>query len=1621
VENNRSIQPALNTVAYDQRPLIFKEWYDRNTGFIPGQEYTLYNQYLVEWYKQQDRTTTTTKTNIKLNYLSLLRQLQVFFPSKELENWYSKINLDDEKDLLLAIPYFARKLKEIAYYYYLLRQKIKQARVKHSLVGTNYRVKEQIRELLLENFTRNIIQIPADLWLKVPALSSINKDTFIFIEELYDTFSYFDQTATLPVSTYYNVNDKNLQTFLTSRGFELSSTEWLYKLGTNVFSLSADDPILLSLNQQILNKYAGGSLFTSEIYTVSAQKDFYNLIIKKGENSFFWPSGTYVNKAKTLPQYEPIPLSSDIFLNIGTLGDTVFTSSAEGVQGAWLQLITNNVYDTEIVSKFNANTKTIFKFPFPGYGLSSEDIPWTGYSYKTDIRFNYLDDVVKRNIENLYWTTNTTLTSIDPINIQGTTLIEQGAYPSTNYSFSDKIRVKNNIGNYNSSVQTGAIQEAWLYRFNETSLPITSNHTSILWPYITFLPDNYAKIKPPFNDFNNVCIPVSLNNLNLDYAAAGNTLSSADVIYKVKKYSAGPENGIECAWLSGAPLTNPELNLIATCQSSFNCTFSAGAFTRFIWDGPNNTNVNEVFIHYKHYPNCQYLLKPNAIYTDFNLCTCRQTNLSPFGHPGVLFENYNKQADFIVEDNFTPNIFDITTWKDNSSTTYAQSSAFCWYKTQDKIGWNSGLWVNGNNNAKNNFYLKKGKSYVYYRANTREVGKFPDYITRYKYKNYPVKWIKGIKKKEDAADWVSTDTPSDMTINPGDFLVYARTSNIYYSLTGLTAANEPFAIREKTIWSNYDNITINHPTEQILISFPIENYLDNSDDPQYPEPGLLGNIRQFFWKITAPNSSTTYIQTPICSFVPTVTGLYTIALTALVNAQTGFYEDDFYYYFNNIPSITAVESLTYKPTLSTYYTKIPDFVLRVPLEGWDYNTNAFNPYVKSNTGARPFWAESKINRDGITYSTVIDTSIKNQPPFSNITLKGSEYVEYIRKFNTDLIWSQPVTVFNQVNKKQWSTLQLNFTGLAQGDLFESPQNAYVTRLTSVTPIVFNNYINNEPVEVTYTAYAPFTWSLTATPVIETPVYTSTTPTRIINPAFPWANIFNAKNSTIAFYPTIESLSSTSQLGGFFTPSYYGITKYVNKNYSYTLNVTSAALTGIFTNPNDSIAIRGLSKTEPITPFTIQEDNTWLKEPPISSSIAGTINKNIFKKYQKFIPYQSTYETNPNSSLGLILPTSRQNPWTGSKNNEWGDLQNSPTSFTGVINLSSWVNTQNLKKNDLYVDDWCTDIYGNQYGLYKTYDNSKFLNQQSSYGEIWVRNNAQRVFPGVIGLSGIFDSYLNTSFIHELTSNGIRKIDVFFDTLFLETSGIIFLEKINYNYDTQQIFSLADNARFISLTVPVTSNILREFNNENNNNIASSGQVWFSPNKKILYISVAEILNNNINPILFKYDINTQNLQKIFPVHQRDRYRINQLKTLQIIKTDRPTLSYNSIKKQFIYSTSVDTTDNETLILEIAINDDVYDTNKIKIYKPVSETLPPAITHTLQHTLTSNQTFAIQITSTPNNTTYTSINLPTWVNLTTNGLFKGISPIVTEFTTFYVPFGITNKYGTTYHNLTINVV
>jgi hypothetical protein len=1638
-------------------PLSFKDWYKTRTGIISKQEYNQYNIYLTEWYQNKQKENNDLDFNLQVTYLNLIKQLQIFASTSEIEKWYNEINFNDEKEVLITIPFFARKLKNIAVYYLQLREEIKKTKIKYNQTGSNEGIIRELQEQLLTNFTKknsSDITLPQNVWSNIPELSSIKDTISITIEELYDDHFYGDQSTTLPISAYYNLEDTTLETFLKDKNISFTDTEWIYKQG-NITVTIQDIINNLTLTRSVFEKYIGEQKFTGLLNTTTPLSnipvEIYDVFINEGNNVFYWPYGYYKPNISTITRLEATPLTSTKIETLGTGGtnitnsDTIFVKTARGVEGAWLRFKQYEETPEQMTVYIEGNKRFTFKYPYPGFGLSADDTDWTGPSIQYTSEYQYLKNDLKELINEAYWNLDVSLSGADPIQINDTTLIELGAYPSERYNTADKIRTRSFSPNYTDPAAYGDAEEAWLYKMVKTDIPIRPENNLIVWPYQRISNNDPFPTNLP-KDITTVCSPTKLQDLNIPFATSSNSITASDVIYKLAKYTDSETDASECAWLSGESYTYGKYTGIS--QPGLNTIFRTGEFGRFVWEGEDFTDANKVFKTFKHQPDCTFVTTATS-YKQYDLCTCKSVLFTPFGHPGSEFTDNNSLADFIIEQ-VDDRFIDLTTWTDFNGTTYTSSSAFGFYKTNKTTGWGDGGWYTGDSLISNKLFLRKGRSYVYRRAadNTLEVPNlFPFLVTRYPY-NKKSLWVNATKDSEN--NWVSNDIPSNMILRPGDIILYKKTPTTTYnavsSVDDITTI-ETTATNQGSIWATYDYLTIDkndyNLPQTTTISYPIAFYpFGAKNQPEYAEkyaqyPDVnYGNVVTAIWKLIDPEDNEyDFYDTLSFNFVPLTPGNYTVLLTAITAdrvfpSQVYTSETSGYYIFSGIPQVTAIDSqtiLTNVITVSSYTQEAPGFVINTPLYGWNYNTGRTNP---NTNGAKPFWAQGNTTyKDiiswGASFRLVDDYNIVTQPLFSDLVISTGNLVEYDRNYISSFLWTQPINYKIEINENIWSTIQLTTTGTSNLEpiLYNLTNQPVIIPTTNVSPIVLTNVVDNQPVEIYYKSVNPssFIWSVSAVPESFKSEFNIITPSLVAEPLQPWTNLTNRYFPTYAIFPTLDKLYSASEKGGYFIPNNLGILTFLNKDFTATLSISSDVLSSYFEDNTKRAGGRSFTKQDQPTPYSIVEDNSiWLKEPITSGPIAGNIKKQITKKYQKFIPYQSIYETNPNKQLGLVTPTSRQSPWGGKEDQTWTDINNKPQNFSGVVNVSAWSEAQILKQSNKILDNWVTDVFGNQYGLYKDVHNMSPSERRFVPGELWVRKNSQSVSSGKELLSGVFDTYIGLNIYKQLTGIGITKIDMFFDTLYIETSSAILLEDLDYDFNTDRISSITDNARFLSLAVPVSANLIREIQNSiietSPSYFAKPGDTWFLSDEKAVIISTCYQLDGGLGifPELYKLDIVTKNFQKIFPNNQDVILLRSILSNYTTFAP--PVLSYDKTKNEFLLTVLAG---NTNIIEFTVINTPDAPLKNITIYTPTNENnkIPPIVTNNLSITATTSTPFSYKVDAINSPTSYTltdNVNYP-WITVDSNGLFTGTPPALGIF---YIPFIVSNSVGPTYYSLNI---
>jgi len=827
------------------KPLDYRAWLNFNKGINSNDAEQQYQQYLLRWANNKSQVSTVALNTIKADYIALLKKLQVLFQNDEEFTRIAAIDFDDPLQVQLSIPLFASKLKDIALYYASKREYLKKAKIRYTNIGSFTGLERALYNTILSEFAGSDAT-PYPYKFSSPTtyitLSAISNNFQIEVQEIADMHNYYADTTPQPLAS-----DNPLTFVLDEYLLSLYGTADTASIPLSAFSNPIDIDIDSRLNANIASRLTEKYLGTSVYYMTGGIYEYpivpVDIDLLQGNTFFYWFSGKNVSE---IPEgiYKDIPINElDWTYATGAsalnLADVIFTTAGNvETKGAWLSDTSSILVSDTMSATMKDNTE--FIFAYPGKGYIDDSNQWIGpftSDKPTDDLFSNAGD--NKLIAINYWNTVPDISSVQPILLQNTSLISDGARVSNRFQYADKL-YKNNE------------EVSWAYNFPHTQLPIKTGSSNLYYPLTA-----YKNIDDLFFRYESGDT-ISLSSVKVEQsfsgAIAGLNLDTADTIIKVDGV-CGKE--LELAWLKGESLAGLYDTPICSCENANLVNYNTewfilsgvsqpaltlhvepGEYARFIWTGPKSKlNDLRAFKGFEHDASCEYLKQKHKslLSNDFlqkdnqtwNTCTCKSVNHSPLGHGGDSIDSLNVLPDFIYLDTVFPNDFNKHTWKGSDNRDYKSSSDIAWFKTSNPdLNWYTGTWTTKDNNE---FVLETGKTYVYYRSDLGRCTALPNLIISQPYTNPSTYWAKATK--DNNGNWIEQTIPTDMLLEAGSFLKYKHgaSSNIILNrlqynnqyITTLSGSYVSLSAYDPLI--SYDSQTISTPAINFLIKIPLSN------------------------------------------------------------------------------------------------------------------------------------------------------------------------------------------------------------------------------------------------------------------------------------------------------------------------------------------------------------------------------------------------------------------------------------------------------------------------------------------------------------------------------------------------------------------------------------------------------------------------------------------------------------------------------------------------------------------------------------------------------------------------------------------------------------------------------
>ena len=823
----------------------------------------------------------------------------------------------------------------------------------------------------------------------------------------------------------------------------------------------------LDINLLLNKKYIGADLYQVSFPEVSQNLITYNINLSGGYNFFHLLSGEVF--ADTPDINFSIDLASSNLSLSGTAGssidvaDVIWQRQGIKLEGAWLKSFDNERRDVKMYSRIVPGQNT-FRFPFPGKGLSSVDLGWTGHSLENisrDVWFTENSQNLRENLTKLYWNTFPVNSSCDSIDIHQTSLIDAGAFASKKSQDADRIYFRPTIRDgQNNGIYNGEQRTDFLYDFTLTQLPISEGENKIYFPLVRLSQSSDDDVKPEFQMHIDQCDPIKLSDIDVTKDMAGAVASlditKADMIFKKTGY-CGDVN--EAAWLSGAPITVGNCAKNSSKQPSLYSVFNPGIDTRFVYalEGGDNLLLDRVFYGLSHDPWCPYLnlehvdyLKnsdrvKDIDYDQASKCKCKATWFSPCGH-SESFIKFWKFTDIIYLDpqnglgelaSFSPE-----SWRDRNGKPWNDSNQIAYFEysgIEPNVGWGTGKWKTGNGEP---FFLQEGEIYVYRRTDINSCGTTPPLILNRTMEesmcgiqnniNKPI-WAKAIFVD---GQFINGGIESDMVLKPTDYIVYNHKSNHEFTCTMISS-----------------------------------------------------------WEVTSIEvSSSSAVQiVPVSS----LGGFGNALVSNIITTETQY-------------SSVSIES---EIISSIIVHEAPSFL-------WSTDLTKYNP--------RPYWAQDPVEFcvDGQTTITEYDDYIiSTLPTPSNLVLTYDSYFSYQSQGSIPFVWSEDIVMRINENKppiwmkidiieygmNTWENVTNQKSELKHPSVWTPPSKNTFTKY-SATDIPSDMILESRHncgfwSEIIYCAKNPFTWVVTLSSTMPL-IQNAPNINLYINADFPWRNVKN---------------------------------------------------------------------------------------------------------------------------------------------------------------------------------------------------------------------------------------------------------------------------------------------------------------------------------------------------------------------------------------------------------------------------------------------------------------------------------------------------------------------------------
>ena len=147
IDNRRYYKNELENTS---KPLTYVEWLKYEQSFISETAFEQYNTYLHSWYSDKETYNTDTyKQQVRDSYIQLLKEITLNYTTADEKRFLKNIDFNNNRDLDIALPFYSKKIKDIALYYSTQRESLHHSPIISNLKGSNYGIEKMLYKYIL--------------------------------------------------------------------------------------------------------------------------------------------------------------------------------------------------------------------------------------------------------------------------------------------------------------------------------------------------------------------------------------------------------------------------------------------------------------------------------------------------------------------------------------------------------------------------------------------------------------------------------------------------------------------------------------------------------------------------------------------------------------------------------------------------------------------------------------------------------------------------------------------------------------------------------------------------------------------------------------------------------------------------------------------------------------------------------------------------------------------------------------------------------------------------------------------------------------------------------------------------------------------------------------------------------------------------------------------------------------------------------------------------------------------------------------------------------------------------------------------------------------------------------